>query len=152
MNDSYFFIIGWFQTLFREKVKSQRIGNRTLNSESAWKIMPACEIWVFECMYKCLFFQKTFLFVLMEKLPQALKFCMQALFLRQIQNLKSDFLGFGFLLFLGIKSESNHFRVDKNTSVCKINLRQIAVSAIISTLGSKLNNLVGFKEVLWSTQ
>jgi len=45
-----------------------------------------------------------------------------------------------------------YFRVDKNISVCKINLRQIAVSAIISTLGSKLNNLVGFKEVLWSTQ
>ena len=41
-----------------------------------------------------------------------------------------------------------YFRVDKNISVCKINLRQIAVSAIISTLGSKLNNLVGFKEVL----
>ena len=45
-----------------------------------------------------------------------------------------------------------YFRVDKNISVCKINLRQNAVSAIISTLGSKLNNLVGFKEVLWSTQ
>ena len=25
---------GWFQTLFREKVKSKSIGNRTLNSES----------------------------------------------------------------------------------------------------------------------
>ena len=61
---------GWFQSLFREKVKSQRIGNRTLNSESASKIMPACEIWVFQCMCKCLFFQKTFLFVLMGKLPQ----------------------------------------------------------------------------------
>ena len=27
--------VGWFQILFQEKVKSQRIGNRTLNSESA---------------------------------------------------------------------------------------------------------------------
>ena len=44
---------GWFQTLFWEKVKSQRIGNRTLNSESASKIMPECEIWVLECMCKC---------------------------------------------------------------------------------------------------
>jgi len=35
---------GWFQTLLREKVKVQRIGNRTLNAESAGKIMPACEI------------------------------------------------------------------------------------------------------------
>ena len=35
---------------------------------------------------------------------QALKFRMQALFLMQIQNLNSDFRGFDFLLFLGIKS------------------------------------------------
>ena len=39
---------------------------------------------------------------------QALKCRMQALFLMQIQNLKSDFQDFDFLLFLGIKSESNH--------------------------------------------
>ena len=29
------FSYGWFQSLFREKVKSQSIGNLTLNSESA---------------------------------------------------------------------------------------------------------------------
>ena len=34
---------------------------------------------------------------------------MQALFLMQIQNFKSDFRDFDFLLFLGIKSESNHY-------------------------------------------
>ena len=62
--------VGWFQTLFREKVKSQSIGNLTLKSESASKIMPACEIWVLDCMCKCLFFQNTFWFVLMGKLPQ----------------------------------------------------------------------------------
>ena len=39
---------------------------------------------------------------------QALKFCMLALFLMQIQNLKSDFRCFDFLLFLGINSETNH--------------------------------------------
>ena len=63
-------IYGWFQTLFREKVKSQSIGNRTLNSGSASKIMPACKIWVLEGMHKCLFFQNRFSFVLMGKLPQ----------------------------------------------------------------------------------
>ena len=36
--------IGWIQTLFRERVKSARIGKWTLNSESASKIMPACGI------------------------------------------------------------------------------------------------------------
>ena len=40
---------------------------------------------------------------------QALKCRMQALFLMQIQNLKSDFRGIDFLLFLGIKSESNQY-------------------------------------------
>ena len=35
---------------------------------------------------------------------------MQALFLMQIQNFKSDFRDFDFLLFLGIKSESNLYR------------------------------------------
>ena len=49
---------GWIQTLSREKVKCQRLGNRTINSESASKIIPACEIWVLECMCKCLFFQR----------------------------------------------------------------------------------------------
>ena len=39
---------------------------------------------------------------------QALKFRMQALFFMQIQNSKSDFRFFDFLLFLGIKSETNH--------------------------------------------
>ena len=38
---------------------------------------------------------------------QALKFHMQALFLMQIQNLKSDFRCFNFLLFLGMNSETN---------------------------------------------
>ena len=38
------FYIGWIQTLFRERVKSQSLGNLTLNSESASKIMPACDI------------------------------------------------------------------------------------------------------------
>ena len=32
---------------------------------------------------------------------------MQAIFFKQIQNLKPDFRGFDFLLFLRIKSESN---------------------------------------------
>ena len=36
--------IGLIQTLSLERVKSQSIGNRTLNSESASKIMPTCEI------------------------------------------------------------------------------------------------------------
>ena len=36
--------IGWIQTLFRERVKSQGLENLTLNSESASKIMPACDI------------------------------------------------------------------------------------------------------------
>ena len=40
---------------------------------------------------------------------QALKFRMQALFLMQIQNLKSDFWGFDFLLQLGLKFESNQY-------------------------------------------
>ena len=40
---------------------------------------------------------------------QALKFRMQALFLMQNQNLKSDFQFFDFLLFLGIKSETDHY-------------------------------------------
>ena len=39
----------------------------------------------------------------------ASKFCMQALFLMQIQILKSDCRGFEFLLFFGIKSESNQY-------------------------------------------
>ena len=43
---------------------------------------------------------------------QALKWRMQALFLMQIQNLKSDFQDFDFLLFLSIKSESNQCRND----------------------------------------
>ena len=60
---------GWIQTLFREIV-SQSLGHRTFNSESASKIMPACDIWVLKFMCKCLFFQKTFSFVLMGKLPQ----------------------------------------------------------------------------------
>jgi len=34
---------------------------------------------------------------------------MQALFFMQIQNFKSDFRFFDFLLFLGIKSETNHY-------------------------------------------
>ena len=42
---------------------------------------------------------------------KALKFCMKAIFLMQIQNSKSDFRGFDFLLFLGIKSESNQYTV-----------------------------------------
>ena len=32
------------KTLCRERVKSQNLGNRTLNSESASKIMTACDI------------------------------------------------------------------------------------------------------------
>ena len=40
---------------------------------------------------------------------QALKFCMQALFFMQIKNLKSDFRFSDFLLFLGIKSETNQW-------------------------------------------
>ena len=40
---------------------------------------------------------------------QALKCRLQALFLMQIRNLKSDFRGFDFLFFIGIKSESNHY-------------------------------------------
>ena len=36
---------------------------------------------------------------------------MQALFFMQIQNLKSDFRFFDFLLFLGIKSETNQYYV-----------------------------------------
>ena len=62
--------IGWIKILPREIVKSQSLENLTLNSESASKIMPACEVWVLECICKCLFFQKTFSFVLMGKLPQ----------------------------------------------------------------------------------
>ena len=78
-----YFILKWFdwtlyvsvykgriQILYRERVKSQNLGNRTLNSESASKIMPACDIWALECMCKCLFFQKTISLVLMGKLPQ----------------------------------------------------------------------------------
>ena len=38
---------------------------------------------------------------------QALKCRMQALFLMEIQNFKSDCKDFAFLLFLGIKSDSN---------------------------------------------
>ena len=41
---------------------------------------------------------------------QTLKFRMQALFFMQIQNLKSDLRFFGFLLFLGIKSETNQYK------------------------------------------
>ena len=51
---------GWIQTLFREKVKSQSIGNRTFNSESASKIMPAYEIRVFECRFSAYFSKKQF--------------------------------------------------------------------------------------------
>ena len=68
--NSTFTLNGWIQTLSRERVKSQSLGNLTFNSESTSKIMPVCEIWVFECMFKSLFFQKIFLFVLMEKVPQ----------------------------------------------------------------------------------
>jgi len=52
---------------------------------------------------------------------QALKFRMQAQFLMLIQNLKSDFRGFDFLLFLGIKSESNQFlsKNHKNDNYCE---------------------------------
>ena len=32
-NSSKMILIGWIQTLFREIVKSQRLGNRTFNSE-----------------------------------------------------------------------------------------------------------------------
>ena len=42
---------------------------------------------------------------------QVLKFRIQALFFMQNQNLKSDFRFFDFLLFLGIKSETNHYAV-----------------------------------------
>ena len=35
---------GWIQTLSRERVKRQNLGNLTLNSESVSKIMPACDI------------------------------------------------------------------------------------------------------------
>ena len=51
------------KTLCRERVKSQNLGNRTLNSESASKIMTACDIRALECMCKCLFFQKKNIFV-----------------------------------------------------------------------------------------
>ena len=44
------------------------------------------------------------------KCIQTLKFRMQALFLMQNQNLKSDFRFFDFLLFLGIKSETNQYK------------------------------------------
>ena len=47
---------------------------------------------------------------------QALKCRMQALFLMQIQNFKSDFRDFDFLLFLGIKSESNQKHYILNAS------------------------------------
>ena len=36
--------IGWIQTLSRERVKSQSLGNQTLNSESASTIMSLCDI------------------------------------------------------------------------------------------------------------
>ena len=39
-----FVYIGWIQTLFRETVKIQNLGNLTLNSESASKIIPTGEI------------------------------------------------------------------------------------------------------------
>ena len=38
------YLIGWIQTLSRRRVKSQSLGNPTLNSESASKMMPACDI------------------------------------------------------------------------------------------------------------
>ena len=50
ISHKYLRFIGWIQTLFRERVKSQSLGNQTLNSESASKIMPACGFWVLECM------------------------------------------------------------------------------------------------------
>ena len=55
---------------------------------------------------------------------QALKFRMQALFFMQIQNLKSDFRLFDFLLFLGIKSETNQSRSDSRdqTWTCYIDM------------------------------
>ena len=44
-----FTLIGFIQTLYRKRVKSQSLGSRTLNSESASKIMSACGISVLEC-------------------------------------------------------------------------------------------------------
>ena len=47
---------------------------------------------------------------------KALKCRRQPLFLMQIQNLMFDFRGFDFLLFLGIKSESNHWSMLSKTN------------------------------------
>ena len=58
---------GWIQTLSREGAKSQSLGNRTFNSETASKTMNFREVWVLECMCKCSFFQKTFRSFLWEK-------------------------------------------------------------------------------------
>ena len=55
---------------------------------------------------------------------QALKFRMQALFLMQIQNLKSDFRCFDFLLFLGIKSETNQCLVITELTTYIVNVTQ----------------------------
>ena len=54
---------------------------------------------------------------------QTLKIGMQALFLIQIPNKKSDFLCFDFLFFLGIESESNHIKhLNLSTQGLKIHL------------------------------
>ena len=59
----------WLDSHFIPR-KSQSLGNRTLKSDFASKIVTACDILVLESMCKCSFFQKTFSFVLMGKLPK----------------------------------------------------------------------------------
>ena len=78
---------------------------------------------------------------------QALKCRMQALFLMKNQNLRLDFRDFDFLLFLGIKSESNQF-IRWKTEQIALN-RNSAVTLIFHyLLGHPSNNCFCF--IAWT--
>ena len=60
---------------------------------------------------------------------QALNCRMQELFLMQIQNLKSDFRGFDFLLFLEIKFESNLSKTTFSRTKSQIEYHSFSLSS-----------------------
>ena len=99
---------------FNSKVQSRilKLRQKLTNAWSLWDIRIAfkkiSDSSIFEEVFPSkrtkMFFGKISTYTCI----QALKFRMQALFLMQNQNLKPNFRGLDFLLFLGIKSESNH--------------------------------------------
>ena len=93
--------------------------------------------------------------------PFLRKFRMQALFLMQIQNLKSDFRCFDFLLFLGIKSETNLYKTDPinvggtigttilpNRLICAMKFLSLEIQVYITSANSGIQK---FCNCLYST-